>query len=406
MVKHEGEGPRDMKKAVVAGLLAMLFMALPSFARAEPVSDWVQTDRVEFHGTDGFFRSQGLASDGASLVFSWNLGLIRTPADDPSNVLVDRSTSAIPEDLADSGHNHIGDIDMADGIIYAPIEDGHVFAEPWIVLYDAQTLEPTGQRYLLPVSVQRDGVPWVAVDWPRGVAYSMEWNDTGKLFVYRLSDFQLINTVTLSQPVPRIQGAEVFRGYLYASRDNGTEKSVVAIDPVTGQVTHLFDRNLGNDYEAEGITFVRQKTGTRMELTGIREGGDGYTDMVTYRIGGDQTAPKLSAVSLKPARMRPGSKLTVSLEVSEASTLMAGWLRCTGPKRKPCSKTREAGLPRSYEIQAGMNSLKLAPNYPRLTGAPIRLGPGVWQLALTPTDRADIVGKRVVRTMTVLKPGR
>ncbi len=92
--------------------------------------------------------------------------------------------------------------------------DGPAYAEPWVVIYDADTLEPTGQRFLLPASLQRDGVPWIAVDQVRGVAYSMEWKDTGKLFVYSLSDFSLLRTVTLSEPVPRIQGAKIYRGNL------------------------------------------------------------------------------------------------------------------------------------------------------------------------------------------------
>ena len=414
MVNTEGErfgqmrGIRTLGRfgAAVALVAWLAAGPAPAGATPPPVSDWVETGEVRFSGTAGFFRSQGLASDGQSLFFSWNLGLIRTSIDDPSEVLTDNSMSAIPADLADSGHNHIGDIDIADGVIYAPIEDGPAHAEPWVVLYDARTLQPTGDRYLLPVSVQRDGVPWVAVDENRDVLYSMEWNDTGKLFVYGLSDLELIRTVTLSQPVPRIQGAKIFRGNLYASRDNGPEKSVVAIDPETGQVTHLFDRNMGDDYEAEGIAFIRRKTGTVMATTGIREGGQGYTDMHTYRIGGDVTAPVLSQLRLMPKRARPGQKLTLKAHSSEAVTANIRWLKCIGPARKPCSRSKVLGVPDTLNLAAGSSKTTLPSTYPRTGKKPVRLGPGDWRLSVTPVDGADVTGPEAVTGLKVLRPRR
>jgi hypothetical protein len=385
-----------MKRAVFALLLMLLAVPAAAAATPAPVSNWVETGKVEFHGMDGIYRSQGVASDGSSLFFSWNIGLIRTSVEDPSTPIVDHSLTAIPDDLSDSGHNHVGDIDLADGILYAPIEDGPDYAEPWVVLYDAETLDPTGQRYLLPVSVQRDGVPWIAVDQPRGVAYSMEWNDTGKLFVYRLSDFELIDTVTLSEPTPRIQGAKVFRGNLYASRDNGSEKSIVAIDPETGQVTHLFDRNTGEEYEAEGIGFIRRPTGTEMVATGIRQ-DTGLTEMRIYRIGGDVTAPVLSKVKFKKKKLRRGTKAVLMANASEPVTVSGRWLRCVGPERKPCSKQKATGKVSTLSLDAGGNRC----GFP--TGG---LKSGFWRLRITPTDQADIVGASRLAQIKVLRKRR
>ncbi|HNA44940.1 MAG TPA: hypothetical protein PLO12_10000 [Solirubrobacterales bacterium] len=397
MAENEGERPREMRKTLIVMLLWLVAGTTPALASPPPVSDWVQTNRVQFSGTDGFFRSQGVASDGQSLFFSWNLGLSRTAINDTSNVLADNTTEAIPDDLAESNHNHIGDIDVAWGWIYAPIEDGPAYAEPWVVIYDADTLEPTGQRFLLPASLQRDGVPWIAVDQVRGVAYSMEWKDTGKLFVYSLSDFSLLRTVTLSEPVPRIQGAKIYRGNLYASRDNGSEKSIVAIDPETGTVTHLFDRNLGEDYEAEGIAFVRRSSGTMMVATGIREGSQGYTEMRIYRIGGDTTAPALSGVGFKAKRVRRGSKVTLLATSSEPVTALVRWLRCIGPAARPCSRTRVFGSNDRIQITEGSNEVSLSTAL---------LRPGIWNLRITPSDRADIVGRTRRVGLTVLRPRR
>lgn len=392
MVNREGEGSVSMKRSTVMMLLWLALAAGAAPAAGAPVSNWVQTDRVQFTGADGFFRSQGVASDGETLFFSWNLGLSRTEIDDTSVVLADNTTGAIPTDLADTNHNHIGDIDVSDGIIYAPIEDGPAHKEPWIVLYDADTLQPTGDRYLLPVSVQRDGVPWIAVDKPRGVAYSMEWNDTGKLFVYRLQDFQLVRTVNLSQPVPRIQGAKMFRGLLYASRDNGSEQSVVAIDTATGEVTHLFDRNLGNDYEAEGIAFVRRASGTLMVATGIRQGANGYTDMRIYRINGDSTPPVLSQVTLRSKRVYMNQKPVVSFRSSEDATVSIRWQRCVGEAGKPCDKTVGSGAALRVQSVAGNNRVVLKSK---------RVGK--WQIELVPVDSADVVGAGRKVALTVVR---
>lgn len=399
--------PGEIRRILAAGALALLMLLLPSTAIASPpVANWVETGQVKFSGTQGFFRSQGIASDGNSIFFSWNLGLSRTEIDDTSIILADNTTAAIPPDLAASNHNHIGDIDVADGIIYAPIEDGPAYAEPWVVLYDAETLQPTGQRYLLDEATQRGGVPWIAVDEPRGVAYTMEWNDTGRLFVHRLSDFALIDIVELGSPVTRIQGAKVFRGNLYASRDNGRWKSVLAINPENGHVTYLFDRNLGDDYEAEGIAFVRRPSGTMMLTTGIHEGSQGYTDMHIYRIDGDVTPPALSDISFRKTEIKPGARLTLQLTASEPATASMRWSKCIGPKRKPCAKTRVAGIARTVDLVTGPNQIRTGPNYPRLENTPVRLNPGRWQLTVTPTDPADIVGEAQPVRVTVLSPRR
>ena len=43
----------------------------------------------------------------------------------------------MPVDIFKLGGNHIGDIDVLDGKLYAPIEDGPDYLNPYIVTYDA-----------------------------------------------------------------------------------------------------------------------------------------------------------------------------------------------------------------------------------------------------------------------------
>lgn len=66
--------------------------------------------------------------------------------------------------------------------------------------------------------------------------------------------------IMFDRTVPCIPGAKVFRGSLHITRDNSAEELIEAIVPETGHVTPLFDRNLGEDYEAEGIAFIRPPT--------------------------------------------------------------------------------------------------------------------------------------------------
>jgi hypothetical protein len=105
---------------------------------------------------NGVLRSQGVATDGHSFVFSWQFGLTRTTTDAQQTVLT-RNTLAIPPQIAAYGGNHIGDIDYYHGKIYAPIEDGSKYLHPFIAIYDAKTLQFTGEYHELPQYLHTQG---------------------------------------------------------------------------------------------------------------------------------------------------------------------------------------------------------------------------------------------------------
>jgi hypothetical protein len=256
---------RAMRPAVAAALIALC--AVTSVAQAAaatppPSGQWHQVQDVTFYAADALLRSQGMATDGRDLFFSWQGGLLHTTAD--GRLPLGASPVAIPLDLALHGSNHIGDIDVRGHTLYAPIEDGGGYARPYLVLYDTRTLLPTGVRYLLPRPLLTEGVPWVAVDAARGQLYTAEWNDTRVLNVHSLANPLAIRTVALSTTLGRIQGAKMLNGLLYAAEDNGARKSIVAIDPDTGVVYPVFDQALGADTEAEGLAFTTTPQGTLM----------------------------------------------------------------------------------------------------------------------------------------------
>lgn len=391
-------------------LLPALATAAPAPARGEtppPVSEWVQTGTTTFPPLVSIFRTQGIASDGESLWFSWLTGLSRTDATS-EQVLASRYHDAIPPHLAATGHNHIGDIDVHDGILYAPIEDGPGYLSPWIALYRADDLAWTGRSYELDRAHLTEGVPWVAIDGPRRVAYTAEWNDTTRLNIHSLEDFRLLRTIELDREVPRIQGAKVFRGSLYIARDNGAEKSIEAIDPETGHVTHLFDRDLGEEYEAEGIAFMRQPTGTVMLTTDIYQGSPMSVQMRSYRIEGDVVPPALRKLQLRPARVRIGKRpapIEVQAASSEPGAASVRWHRCVGRKGR-CTRTEPRGAELAFPLRRGQNRFRVRAGVPRAAGGWRAMRPGRWILAVTPTDRADVVGATARARLVVVKPKR
>lgn len=296
-------------------MAALMLFPAGGAGAAGPVYDWQQTDEKSFLGVDAFTKSQGMASDGERMFFSWNLGL--HSMDLAMDVGLEDNLTGIPRDLTYAGSNHIGDIDFFDGKIYAPVEDGPGYLNPTMVAFDPDTLQADPERYRLDQNLLTKGAPWVAIDDERSVAYTAQWNDTTLLNVHRLSDFAITSTVQLDKPVPRIQGAEVYKGYLYAARDNYAEKSVIAIDPVTGHVSYLFDRNLGLDHEVEGLTFVTNGEGTTLRLSDIDKSDDNRVDVISYRIAGDTNPPELTLLRKNDYEPLAGRKLDARVLASE-----------------------------------------------------------------------------------------
>jgi len=392
----------------VSALLLTVVPTAPTTA-ATPVTGWQETGVKSFYGFDSFPKSQGIASDGKKLFFSWNVGLISTDLS-MNDLNTEHVYDAIPKDLLNKGLSHIGDIDFYDGKIYAPIEGKPSYEHSTIVTYDPETLKPVGPQFELARDPYLpDGAPWVAIDPVRQVAYTSKWNNTGLLNVHRLSDFEIVSTLQLSRPIPRIQGAKVFKGVLYAARDNGPEKSIEAVDLDTGTVTNLFDRNLGDQNETEGIAFVRNENGTTMLTSDIDEADRARVDVHSYRVNGDVTPPAIASIKFAKETVKPGANLPVTIESTEAVSTVATWSRCIGAKKKRCTELKPAGRPTLATLPAGTSSLVLPPKSETWAEGK-RFNAGRFRLSITPTDIADAVGPTTSADFTVarkkVKPGR
>ncbi|MCD9021040.1 DUF6923 family protein [Cohnella silvisoli] len=257
---------------VAVGSLSVAASASPTGTGSTAViataatESWHQVSKQTFWLLDALDRGQGVATDGNSWIFNSPYGLLRTELD--GKTVKARNAMAIPAAISAQGGDHIGDISYYDGKIYAPIEDGAHYEHPYIALYDANTLEYTGTSFALPLNLHIGGVPWVAVDAGRGQVYTAQWSNAAVLNVFSLDDMHLIKTVPLTQTIDRIQGAEIYNGFLYASSDNSTQ-TVYRIDPDNGNVTVAFDRNLPSGTEAQGIAVLPTSNGAILHILDV-----------------------------------------------------------------------------------------------------------------------------------------
>lgn len=209
---------------------------------------------------DYHMSSQGVTNDGEYFYFSGTKNLGKADMETGEIFLI--NTAPIPQELEDKGCNHIGGLSYYNGTVYAAVEDGPDYLNSFIALYDAETLEYTGKYYELPHELHLEGVPWCAIDVERNCLYTAEWSNAKVLNVFSLDDMSLVKTVPLSEPIDRIQGAEMFGGKLYMSCDEENDKKrIFSLDVETGVVEEVFARNIGAAFEAEGMTVYADKNG-------------------------------------------------------------------------------------------------------------------------------------------------
>ncbi len=220
---------------------------------------------------------QGIATDGeyyytSGAITALNLtALAKFTFDDME--MVDSHVNPLPEKCTDRGNDHIGGISVYNGKIYASVEDSDEYIHPCIVVFDCETLEPTGEIYDLPRDIFDDGVPWCAVDGETGYLYASKWTDIEKIYVYDTNnEMSYVKEITLNgiTPIHRIQGGEFYNGKLYLSNDiedNGNYKNILSVDVENGKVEVAALRDVGGDnVEAEGLTFYPAEDGSVMHV--------------------------------------------------------------------------------------------------------------------------------------------
>jgi hypothetical protein len=295
--RAEASGMTSSRRlALRAACLIVLTVAmLPSAGRAYAqapcpgAETWTKVSQDEFRA-QGLPRSQGVTSDGDGWLFSWQGGVSRT-----NDAYVEQAVAPIPADLAVQpqfnqdgtnhfGGNHIGDVDVHDGILYAPVEDGGQdagvttlndpeYQRPYVALYDAKTLLYTGAHYAMPLELHAAGIPWIAVNHATSEVYTAEWDmphDRINVFDLHMNFLRFVDltydpALGAGFRLSRIQGAKVFGNALYATRDDAG-KSVFKIDLTTGAVRKLFSLNPGIPSELEGLSIRPTPDGALLHL--------------------------------------------------------------------------------------------------------------------------------------------
>lgn len=236
-------------------------LAVSTFVRQMDSETWAQTGMDTWSDITAERRSQGVATDGTYWYFSWQLGLGKT---DLTYNEIMKNNLAIPPLLQAAGSNHIGDIDVWNSILYAPVEDGSGYKAPKIVLYDLEL--NSGKIYDLSNTLLTKGVPWVAVNGPANNLYVAEWDPTPGLYIYDLATVTYIKTLPLIPALGRIQGAKMFEGALYANTDTEA-KTTNKIDLETG--INQVVSTIPITSEFEGLAFLGLPDGSMMHTLNV-----------------------------------------------------------------------------------------------------------------------------------------
>ncbi|MEU3218526.1 hypothetical protein [Streptomyces sp. NPDC006971] len=279
--------------ATATAVAATIALAIGGAASPAMASAWTRTgDYYRWTGFNALERGQGVATDGTYFYYAGPGGMVKATVANDSEVA--SSMFPIPSAMSQTyGSDHIGDVEYHDGYVIAPIEDGGSdYRHPLLALYNASDLSYTGRYVQLPLAQMPGGVPWVAVDAAAGLVYTAPWTQdaaqgTNQLVAYSLNDLltlpagstlPVVNTVTLSQPLSRIQGAAMWQGKLYASVDDSA-KSVYSIDAASGQVSHAFDQDVESGDEVEGIAAWDFGSGGQLHIVHV---GSGWNSIFLY----------------------------------------------------------------------------------------------------------------------------
>lgn len=263
--QEKGEDRMKLGRMAAGAMLAVATL-IGSAASPAMAAAWTRTaDYQRWTGFNALERGQGVATDGTYFYYAGPGGMVKATVANDSEVA--SSAFPIPSELSGKyGSDHIGDVEYYGGYVVAPIEDGDGYQHPLLALYRASDLSYTGRYVQLPLEQMPGGVPWVAVDAASGLLYTAPWTQdavhgTNKLVAYSLDDLltlpagstlPVVKTVTLSQPLSRIQGAAMWQGRLYASVDDSA-KSVYSIDTVSGGISYEFHQDVESGDEVQGI---------------------------------------------------------------------------------------------------------------------------------------------------------
>ncbi|HCT17240.1 MAG TPA: hypothetical protein DIW36_07690 [Ruminococcaceae bacterium] len=250
--------------AVFIAALMMLSNGLNNFFNGD-IYKYESNSKVV--GLETLERAQGVTTDGEYWYFSGKTSLVKIGFD--NQTVYAYNYKALTDEIVEKyGSKHIGGISYYNGLIYASLEDSKAWNHPVIALYDAETLEFTGEAHEMPTEYLSRGIPWVSVDAENKLLYSSYSKTAEVIYCFDLETFEYVGELQLSDPIDAIQGGEVYGGKLYVGSNDMT-RAVYSIDVKSGKVEKLFDRimyqwkwidNFGG--EGEDVTVYPMEDGT------------------------------------------------------------------------------------------------------------------------------------------------
>ncbi len=253
------------KKTLLLAPLWLLVVALSGvFELASAANRPEEVSKTMLVNVDSWDRSQDVTTDGEHFYFSCKYGLVKTELDCKTNTV--RNSNAIPERFVEEyGSAHIGGISYYKDKLYCAVEDSKVWQHPLILVYDAATLEFTGEFYHLDPEKHTKGLPWICVDPETGLIYTSSRDNSTEIMCYDTASKSYLESVQLVNSDPefnihKIQGGEINGGILYLATNNATQ-AVYQVELADGKAEKLFDRNLFSGSEGEGITVLETEDG-------------------------------------------------------------------------------------------------------------------------------------------------
>lgn len=209
---------------------------------------------------DAFCATQGITNDGeyyytTGAVVALGFSGIQKLDMKTGEVLL-QNTDAMPKELKKQSFNHLGGCTYFEGKIYVAVED-ILRKHPCIAVFDAETLEFTGQYKILGEEIQPGGnLPWCAADSENRVLYTGISRGGDFINVLDIDTLEFVEKRSIEHTLYRVQGAEYYDGRLYISCNDETRvKHVYSVDPISGKIETVLERKSGtNSVEAEGIT--------------------------------------------------------------------------------------------------------------------------------------------------------
>lgn len=252
-------------KKILAPLTAMVITFTAFICPTPAPTDTAEiTNELSYALIDAFVTGQGLDETDDLFYSSGSLAAVKLCClgiiDKATGEVLVQNLDALPQEFKDKDYDHIGDISVQNGIIYAPVENV-AETDSLVLLYDAETLEYMDTYYAVDCTYLTDGIPWCATD--ENYLYTSEFNNPERIVVYNIDDMSFSHTVELSEPLARVQAGDALDGNLYLNCDPKEEnKTVYEVDLATGEVTLLCDRNTtGFETETEGLCIEKDADG-------------------------------------------------------------------------------------------------------------------------------------------------